>query len=112
MSVEKMACCGALTRVYADAGRRVHKPGCKGDEAVMKVCGWCGGNDPNVRPIRSDLGVLCNNSFHKQYARVLTDDREEEPTYTREDMEDAFAAGESYQRDAKGVDFDTWMKGR
>lgn len=29
MSVEKMACCGALTHVYSDAGHRQHKPGCR-----------------------------------------------------------------------------------
>lgn len=28
MSVEKMTCCGHLTRVYQDAGNRQHNPGC------------------------------------------------------------------------------------
>lgn len=29
MGVERMNCCGALTKVYGDAGNRRHKPGCK-----------------------------------------------------------------------------------
>lgn len=28
MGTERMSCCGALTKVYADAGDRKHKPGC------------------------------------------------------------------------------------
>lgn len=29
MGVERMTCCGALTRVYSDAGHRTHLPGCQ-----------------------------------------------------------------------------------
>lgn len=29
MAVEMMTCCGALTRVYLDAGKRQHTPECK-----------------------------------------------------------------------------------
>lgn len=29
MATERMACCGALTKVYADAGNRQHNPDCE-----------------------------------------------------------------------------------
>lgn len=29
MALERMACCGALTREFSDAGRRKHAPNCK-----------------------------------------------------------------------------------
>lgn len=40
MGVEVMKCCGALTRVYSDAGKRKHNPDCQWvrlNEAVLKT---------------------------------------------------------------------------
>lgn len=33
MGLERMKCCGALTRVYSDAGRRIHHPLCRVGQA-------------------------------------------------------------------------------
>lgn len=35
MGVEKMACCGELTRVYSDSGNRKHAPTCPTQQRAM-----------------------------------------------------------------------------
>lgn len=37
MSVERMSCCGALTKVYGDAGNRRHNPGCLHDPSPYGI---------------------------------------------------------------------------
>lgn len=62
MGVERMKCCGALTSVYGDAGKRRHNPGCK--YLTEEECPECGGmkwlvlTPPNYIPRR------CPNPIH------------------------------------------------
>lgn len=49
MSVERMSCCGELTSVYRDAGKRRHAPGCAGVYNRGRAWYSCVNNNDNAQ---------------------------------------------------------------
>jgi hypothetical protein len=47
MGTERMSCCGALTKVYADAGDRKHEPGCERKAALDELQRLLDNPDPD-----------------------------------------------------------------
>lgn len=79
MGTEVMSCCGALTRIYSEAGERVHKPGCSESKVVtseatasaVSEIDFTVSDGTSEEIQRSDLFTVCQAAL--SYAQHLKD---------------------------------------